>query len=127
MSLGAGTVKTKSTTTMETVLEILKISGLGLLGILLYAVATVWKKIRADGFSSSKFFNENLNFWLVCLVLNILFAVVISIVPDFQNVLHTLGFAIEDDSLGGYVLLGIALAAGSDKTSVSGTKLTEKK
>src|SRR5690606_7169840 len=112
---------------METLIEILKISGLGLLGILLYAVSTVWKKIRADGFSSTKFFNENLNFWLICLALNVLFAVVIAIVPDFQNVLHSLGFAIEGDSLGGYVLLGIALAAGSDNTAAIGPKLTEKK
>ena len=97
------------------------------MGILLYAVSTVWKKIRADGFSSTKFFNENLNFWLICLALNVLFAVVISIVPDFQNVLHSLGFAIEGDSLGGYVLLGIALATGSDKSAMTGPKLLEKK
>lgn len=112
---------------METIIEILKVSGLGLLGILLYAAVTVWKKIKAHGFSSSKFFQDNLNFWLICFALSVLFAVVITVAPDFQNILHGLGFAVEGDSPGGFVLLGIALAAGSDNTAVTGPKLTDKK
>jgi hypothetical protein len=107
---------------MEILLETLKISGLGLLGILLYAFATVWKKIRQDGFSIQKFVGENVPFWAICLVLNLLFAVVIVVAPDFAQVLHFFGFAIESDNVGGFILLGITLAAGSDKTMITGGK-----
>lgn len=107
---------------METVIEVLKISALGLLGILLYAVSVVWKKIRADGFSFNKFFVENVPFWSICLAMNILLAIVIVVAPDFENVLKAFGFAIESDNAGGYILLGIALAMGSDRTAITGPK-----
>lgn len=107
---------------METVIDILIISGLGLLGILLYAFSVVWKKIKQEGFSAEKFFNENKQFWIVCIVFNVILAIVISVVPNFEEVLRTLGFAIYEDNYGGYVLLGIALATGSDNTNVSGQK-----
>lgn len=107
---------------LEILGEILKISVLGLLGILLYAGVTVWKKIRQDGFSPTKFFGDNVPFWTISLALNVLFAIVITIAPDFSSVLHFFGFAIESDNVGGFILLGISLAAGSDKTMVSGSK-----
>lgn len=102
--------------------EILKIAGLGFLGILLYAFVSVWKKIKTYGFSSKKFFNDNVPFWAVCIALNIIFAVVIVVAPDFGDVLKFFGLAIESDNLGGFILLGVALAAGSDKTKISGSK-----
>lgn len=107
---------------MEAFLNILTIAGLGFLGILLYAFSVVWKKIKQNGFSPKKFFNENKTFWLVCVAFNIVLAIVIAIVPNFDEVLRTLGFAIYDDNYGGYVLLGIALAMGSDNSKVSGDK-----
>jgi uncharacterized BrkB/YihY/UPF0761 family membrane protein len=107
---------------METFLEILMVSGLGLLGILIYAFKEVWKKIQRDGFNRKRFFNENIAFWVVCIVLNILFAIAITAVPQFKEVLHTIGFAIENDNLGGFILLGYALGGGSDQTKITGSK-----
>jgi hypothetical protein len=107
---------------MEAFLNILTIAGLGFLGILLYAFSVVWKKIKQNGFSPKKFFNENKTFWLVCIAFNVVLAIVIAVVPNFDEVLRTLGFAIYDDNYGGYVLLGIALAMGSDNTKMSGDK-----
>lgn len=107
---------------METILIILKIFGLGILGALLYAGVTVWKKVKTEGFNGNKFFNENKYFWAVCIGLNLLLAITIAIVPEAEIVLHALGFAVDAATQSGYVLLGIALATGSDKTAISGKK-----
>ncbi len=111
---------------METFINILLVFGLGALGALLYALVSVWKIVQNEGFSGKKFFNDNKYFWLVCLALNLVFAIVIMVVPEFTEVLHTLGFAVEATNKGGYVLLGIALATGSDKTKITGNKTLKK-
>lgn len=107
---------------METITQIAIVWLLGLLGILLYAATTVWKKAKQEGFSLEKFFVDNKLFWIVCLGLNFLLAITIAIIPESQEILHALGFAVDTDSQAGYALLGIALAAGSDKTKLTGTK-----
>ena len=107
--------------------EILIIFGLGLLGILLYAGYQVWGKASEEGFSPKKFFNDNLVFWLVCIGFNLLLSLLIALVPDSREILHALGFAVEADTFSGYVLLGIALATGSNKTPLTGSKNLQKK
>jgi len=96
--------------------------GLVIFGIILYAVVTVWKKIKTDGFNVNKFFNSNKIFWAVCMVLALIMAIGINHIDGFKTVIESLGFAIEGDTQAGFVLLGIALALGSDKTKVSGIK-----
>lgn len=106
------------------ILDALIVFGLGLFGVVLYAVMTVWKKIREEGFKWKKFVNDNKKFWFVGVVLHLLIAIATIIVPDVLTLLHSLGFAIEAEGGTGWVLLGIALAAGTD-SSPFGKKLRE--
>lgn len=107
-------------------MEILITFGLITFGILLYAVVTVWKKIKTDGFDVNKFFDANKIFWVVCAILALLMAVGINYIDGFKTVINSLGFAVDGDAQAGFVLLGIALALGSDKTKVSGAKQLNK-
>ena len=104
------------------ILQVLEVFGLGVLGILFYAVFSVQKKIKKDGFSPRKFFVENKRFWIWGIILHMFISVFSVVIPDIVDLLHTLGFAIEEDSAGGWILLGVALATGTDKTSLSGSK-----
>lgn len=103
-------------------MEFLITFGLLVFGILLYAVFTVWQKIRKEGFDANKFFNENKLFWGVCIALSLMFAFGLVYIEGFKTVVHSLGFAVEEDNQAGYVLLGSALALGSDKTKITGEK-----
>lgn len=108
------------------VLQILENSGLSILGVLIYAFFTVRKKIKEDGFSGSKFFNENVPFWAITISLNILLCIAIVVAPDFAELVGQF-IAIESTTKGGFIILGMTLAAGSDNTIITGKKtLTSK-
>lgn len=107
-------------------MELLVVWGLGFFGILLYAVVQVWKKVKSEEFSLKKFFGDNKMFWGVCIVLSLLLSIGIVFVDGFKDVLHNIGFAVEDDNNAAFVLLGIALAIGSDKTVMTGSKKLNK-
>lgn len=107
-------------------MELLQIWGLGFFGILLYAVVQVWKKVKSEGFDLKKFFGDNKMFWGVCIVLSLLLSIGIVFVDGFKDVLHTIGFAVEEGNNAAFVLLGIALAIGSDKTKLTGQKTLNK-
>jgi len=111
---------------MESIISILEIFGLMALGIVLYALVTVWKKIKTDGFSGRKFFNSNKYFWLICIALGLILSITMFIVPEVDKILNGLGFAINENNPMGHVLLGIALATGSDKTKMTGNKQLNK-
>lgn len=112
---------------MEQFLDVLYIFGLGVFGILLYAVSTVWKKIKADGFDTTKFFNDNKKFWYWSCALHLLVSAATAIVPDVEVVLQAIGLAVDTSTKSGYFLLGITLAAGANKTKLTGVKTLDKK
>ena len=106
-------------------MEIIKIICFGFLGMLLYAVSQVWSKIKQEGFNPNKFFNENKRFWIVGIAFLILIAITVMFVPDIDSVISMLGFNIQQTPAG-WVLLGIAIASGTDTTKVSGQKTLNK-
>ena len=106
-------------------MEILKIIGFGLLGILFYAVFQVWGKIKQEGFNYKKFFSDNEKFWIVGLILIILIAITVTFVPDIDLIISKAGFNI-DKTPAGWVLLGYAIGGGTDNTSISGSKKINK-
>lgn len=95
---------------------------LGTFGILAYAVYQVWTKIRTDGFSMQKFFIDNKRFWLSGLALHFVISLGTLFVPEMLDIVNHLGFAIENATGSGWVLFGVALGTGTDKTKLSGIK-----
>ncbi len=102
-------------------LEVLKIFGFSLLGLLLYAVFQVWIKIRQDGFDPNKFFKHNQRFWATGIILLSLLTILVKLVPDIDTVISLLGFNIKNTP-SGWVLLGFAIGGGNDKSKLSGDK-----
>lgn len=107
---------------MEIFISFIEVFGMGILGISLYAVVSVWKKIRQDGFNAKKFFNDNKKFWIWGLVLHFLVSLVTIVVPDAVTLLQALGFAVEGSSSTGWILFGITLGSGTNNTNISGLK-----
>ena len=107
---------------MESILGILTVFGLGLFGMLLYAVITVRSKIKEEGFVFKKFFKDNKWFWLSGISLHALVAIMTAIVPEITDLLYGIGFAIEDTSPGGWILFGVNIGGGADRTKLGGSK-----
>jgi hypothetical protein len=104
-------------------MELLITFGLVLFGIVLYAVVTVWKKVgKLQEFDFKKFIKDNKLFWIVSVVLGFLLSLGMIHIDGFKDVAENLGFAVNGETQGGFVLLGIALGAGSDKSKVTGEK-----
>lgn len=108
-------------------LDVFIIWGLGFLGMALYAFMEIWKVIKLKDFDHKKFFGENIRFWIVCVILNFIISIILIAAPEFKDVLHTLGFAVDDKTNSGFILLGFALAAGTNSSKITGDKTLIKK
>lgn len=108
-------------------IEFFRIFGFGVLGIFLYAGFTVYKKASREGFNGRKFFNDNWLFWLVCIGLHILIAITAIVQPDALKALEFIGFAVDDPETCAWVIFGISLAMGGDKTKITGMKTLSRK
>lgn len=99
---------------MQLVIEILQSWGMGVLGALVFTLYTVWDKIKAsNGFNHNKFFGDNKLFWIVVIVLHLTISVAVVIEPKLANAIQGVGFAIENNLMG-YFLLGWFLAGGTN-------------
>lgn len=104
-------------------MELLTTFGLLVFGILLYVSFAIWGKLSSiKDFDIKKLLKENIKFWVASLIFGLLLSIGIVYVKDFIEVIHKLGFAVEDTNPMGFVILGIALGVGSDKSSVTGQK-----
>lgn len=97
---------------MSTFLSILEHWSLGLLGVILFVLFTLHKRVLQPDFRIMAFISKYRLFWIITVCLHLVISILVEVAPGIKATISGLGFAV-DTHRTGWVLLGINLAAAT--------------